>query len=234
MGNDSKQVNEIQTMLSTYLKSKERDVRQTPKPASNKRDSSQLSPPLQTNPKKANMDTENQSDLVHGNGTTTIPSNSPVPISSRVLTDIVGPIVQEVWELKESVHLDYSKLYNNYSRLEGNYSKLEGIITSQQQVISKLETTISTKQKEVTVNLTVKIEENTANINAYIRENKWLCKENTELKDRLTKIELSQLDNNLIISGMQEQLWEGNDTTKEHVYDTIAVAMGRKDQAEVL
>ena len=153
---------------------------------------------------------------------------------SRVLKDLVGPIVQEVRELKESVHSDYNKLYNNYSKLDGSYSKLEDIITSQQQIISKLETTISTTQKEVADNLTLKIEENTANIKAYIRENKRLSKENIELKDRLTKIELSQIGNNVIISSMQEQSWENYATTKERVCDIIVATMGGEDRSAVL
>ena len=136
--------------------------------------------------------------------------------------------------MKESVHSDYNKLYNNYAKLEGSYSKLEDIITSQQQVISKLETTISTKQKEVADNLTLKIKENTVKIKAYIRENKRLSKENIELNDRLTKIELSQIGNNIIISSMQEQSWENYAITKERVHDTIVAAMGGEDRSTAL
>ena len=57
-------------------------------------------------------------------------------------------------------------------------------------------------------------------------ENKQLHKKNTVLKDRIVKIELNQLGNNVIITGMQEQHWENYETTKERVYDTIAAAMG--------
>ena len=88
------------------------------------------------------MDAEHLGSI-QSNGTTA-QTNLPVPISSRVLKDLVGPIVQEVRELKESVHSDYNKLYNNYTKLKGSYSKSEDI-TPSQQVISKLETTINTK-----------------------------------------------------------------------------------------
>ena len=55
-----------------------------------------------------------------------------------------------------------------------------------------------------------------------MEENKQLKKkENKDLKERLTKIELAQLGNNVIISGMQEQCWESYSTTKDRVYDTI-------------
>ena len=176
MQNDTKQANGKQRKLSTYLSTVDKYQKHTPK--SNKRDSSQLISPTQTNPKKANMDAEHR-ESIQGNSTT-VQTNLLVPISSRVLKDLVGPIVQEVRELKELVHSDYNKLYN-YSKLEGSYLKLEDIITSQQQVISKLETTISTKQKEVADDLTLKIKENTANIKAYIRENKRLSKETLNL-----------------------------------------------------
>ena len=72
------------------------------------------------------------------------------------------------------------------------------------------------------------------NIDTFIEENKRLSKENHELKEHLTKIELSQLGNKVIITGMQEQPWESYDTTKERQYDTIAAAMGTQDQALAL
>ena len=137
MQNDSEQVNEKQTTLSSYITTKEKDVRQTPKLTSTtyKRDSSQLNQLMQTYPKKANIETDTVTDSLQSNGTAT-PLNSPAPITSHVLKDLVGPIIQEVRDLRESVHSDYNKLYHNYSKLEGSYSKLEDIITSQQQVIN--------------------------------------------------------------------------------------------------
>ena len=92
------------------------------------------------------------------------------------MKDLVGPIIQEVRDLKESVHSGYDKLYHNYSKLEGSYSKLEDIITSQQQVITKLESTIGTQQKKATDKLSKKIEQNTVNIDIFIMENKRLSK----------------------------------------------------------
>ena len=71
-----------------------------------------------------------------------------------------------------------------------------------------------------------KIDHNSSKLAEVGAENKQLCKENTALKERIVKIELNQLGNNVIIMGMQEQRWENYETTKERVYDTIAVAMG--------
>ena len=63
-------------------------------------------------------------------------------------------------------------------------------------------------------------------------ENRKLRRENSELKERLNMIELSQLRNNVIISRMPEQPWESYSTTKECVYDSIASAMGGEDLTE--
>ena len=54
------------------------------------------------------------------------------------------------------------------------------------------------------------------------------------LKERLNKIELTQLRNNVIISGIQEQPWEGYSMTKERVYETIASAMGEENLEETM
>ena len=67
-------------------------------------------------------------------------------------------------------------------------------------------------------------------MNTCVAENKNLKKANETLKERLTQIELAQLENNVIISGMQEQPRETYDTTKERVIDTIVAAMGCEDQ----
>ena len=61
-----------------------------------------------------------------------------------------------------------------------------------------------------------------------------LRKENKNLKKRLTKIELAQLGNNVIIRGMQEQRWKSFSMTKDRVYNTIAAAMGGDDLAATL
>ena len=66
------------------------------------------------------------------------------------------------------------------------------------------------------------------------KKNKLLRKENKDLKERLTKMELAQLANNIIISGMQEKRWKIYSTTKDRVYDTIAAAMGGDDLAATL
>ena len=103
--------------------------------------------------------------------------------------------------LKDSVHSDYAKL--------------EGIISTQQMTIARLESLISTQQQELIGDISNKMENTNSQILNCLEENHLLWKENHELKERLNKIELTQLGNNVIISGMQEQPWEGYTTTKE-------------------
>ena len=135
------------------------------------------------------------------------------------IPSVLQEIIKEVCEIKESVHKDYSDLHTDYD-------KLKSMITSQQEVISKLEETITTNQHDMANKLMEKIDHNSSKLADVAEENKQLHKENIALKDRIVKIELNQLGNNVIITGMQEQHWENYETTKERVYDTIAAAMG--------
>ena len=85
---------------------------------------------LKSSPSTGTTDTE----IKH-----TTPSPSTLD-QATLLKDIVGPLVNEVRDLKNSV--------------QAEYSKLEGIITNQQQTINKLEVTITTKQRETSLELT--------------------------------------------------------------------------------
>ena len=61
-------------------------------------------------------------------------------------------------------------------------------------------------------------------------ENQNLCKENKELWDRLAKVELTQLSNNIIITGIQEGPFEPYHTTKLRVYEMIATTIDSGDK----
>ena len=147
------------------------------------------------------------------------PSPKNTQLSSSHVNNIVEPLIQEMRVLKDSVHNDYAKL--------------EGIISTQT-TIARLESTISTQQRELSSDLSDKMEKTNSQIPDCLEENHLLWKENHELKERLNKIELTQLGNNVIISGMQEQSWEGYTTTKERVYATIASAMGGNNLEETM
>ena len=247
---------EKQTTLTSYIR---QTYNKSPNPTTQlkKRDISNLSlPDIEPNQKKANMNTEeHQKDIasMHPKQCTSItkpfkenasrpveqemnPSNSTTShlaaansddgaystpslentqLPSSLVNNIVQPLIQEIRLLKDSVHNDYAKL--------------EGIISTQQMIIARLESTISTQQQELSSNLSDKMEKTNSQILNCLEENCLLWKENHELKERLNKIELTQLGNNVIISGMQEQPWEGYTTTKERVYETIASAMGESN-----
>ena len=97
---------------------------------------------LSTNPvhqprKNINDNSLDQLKNSSSTSTTELETNHSKPSSATLdqvslLKDIVGPLVNEVRDLKDS--------------MQAEYSKLEGIITSQQQTINKLEVTITTKQ----------------------------------------------------------------------------------------
>ena len=86
---------------------------------------------------------------------------------------------------------------------------------------------------ELMQTLTSKIYVNTTNINQLLEENRKLEKENSDLQERLTKIEVTQLSNNIILSGMPEAPWERYETTKERVIEAIASTMGSKDDEAI-
>ena len=217
--NNNKNSNKKQTTISAYISNKSESTTPTLK-----RTSSNLSPSnLTHHRKKPNMDIlpENKPDLSKGTTgseeeddskgitrteKTTIPEEGKSTISedlpsALLINNIVGLLIQEMHVLRESVHSDYNRLHMDYF-------KLEGIITTQQEVISKLEASITIQQKNVSTVLTKKTCENDHKINTCLEENKLLRKENKDLKERLTRIELAQLGNNVIISGMQDQRWK--------------------------
>ena len=65
-------------------------------------------------------------------------------------------------------------------------------------------------------------------------ENQSLHKENASLKERVSGIELNQVRNNIIISGVPESKWEPCDTTVTRVHDTIASAISSGDIDQAL
>ena len=78
--------------------------------------------------------------------------------------------------------------------------------------------------------LLYKIDLNSTNINHLLEENRRLQRENTDLQDRLTRIETTQLNNNIVINGMPEQSWEPYEVTKEQITEVIASSMGLTDE----
>ena len=96
--------------------------------------------------------------------------------------------------------------------MEQNYNKLENSITIQQMGlatdISRLETVITNQKKEIVSEINEKVEVNATDIQKLVTENTHLRVECDGLKVRLSKIESSQLSNNVIVMGIPEQTWE--------------------------
>ena len=78
-----------------------------------------------------------------------------------------------------------------------------------------------------------KVEVNAIYIQKLVTENKYLRVECNGLKNRLSKIETSQLSNNVIVTGIPEQTWEPYECTKQRVYDTISSAIATSDPSKV-
>ena len=71
-------------------------------------------------------------------------------------------------------------------------------------------------------------------IDSVLKRNNSLEKENIVLKNRLDKIEMNQLSNNVIITGIAEQAWETYEHTKQRVRDTMVASLGdRANPSEI-
>ena len=118
---------------------------------------------------------------------------------SNQITKITGPILEEFKSLKETIK-------TTTSQMEQNYNKLENSITIQQKGlatdISRLETAITNQKKEIVSEINEKVEVNAIDILKLVTENKHLRVECDGLKDRLSKVETSQLSNDVIVMGI--------------------------------
>ena len=135
--------------------------------------------------------------------------------STSAFKNIIEPLIEEMRKLRGSVHQDIHDI--------------QTVVSNQQKDLTQLEECLTDSQNEIKSHLTTKVEQNTRNVKLVMEENKMLRKENNHLKDRISKIEQIQLDNNIIISGQPEQPWETYDSTKERVFDMTAVTMTSLD-----
>ena len=132
--------------------------------------------------------------------------------SGENLKELIGPLVSEM------------KLFND------KITKLQVDVTAQKlevkEEIHKLEQSLITQRDQITEDLTKGIADNQRSICTILKENKELKQENQVLKERLDQIEINQLSNNLIITGIPENTWESYSHTKQRVTDTIASSFG--------
>ena len=132
------------------------------------------------------------------------------------LERVIGPLVTEVKLLRES--------------MDEKYTKLETVIEKQKEDMSKdiekIEKTLESHKAEISSNINSNNDLTTARINSIINENKKLRQVNVKLLERIQRIESQQLSNNVIITGISENPWEGYEVTKQRVCDTIAASIG--------
>ena len=113
------------------------------------------------------------------------------------LQKALGPLLNEFRSLRDSVKSDYADLKQ----------------------------TIIKQKEDLQKELVHKIDNNTKQLSLISDENKLLCKENTELKSRLDKIEQGQLRNNVLVTEIQEGPYEQYSTTKLRIQEMIAVTI---------
>ena len=114
-------------------------------------------------------------------------------------------ILHEFKSLKDTID-------NWVTRLEVAITKQEEKFTKE---LHKLEDAILKNRSEIATEIKNKVEKNTLDMQHIMNENKYLCKENSSLKDRMSRLEAAQLCNNVTITGIPEQQWEPYEATKQ-------------------
>ena len=91
--------------------------------------------------------------------------------------------------------------------------------------LGKLHESIAGQKQEITATVERKIEASNEKLEQVLKENILLKKSNSVLQECLSRIESTQLDNNVILTGIQEQQWEKFEITWQRVIDVIAEAL---------
>ena len=91
--------------------------------------------------------------------------------------------------------------------------------------IGKLQESITSQKRELSNAVEQKIEHTNQRLEQVLKQNTSLKKTNIELQDHLTRIETTQLNNNVMLTGIHEQQWEKFEITKQRVIDVIAEAL---------
>ena len=173
--------------------------------------------PIQGDSKTPNPAATGQLEEENGIERNAGPSNTSSIENTKRTTSIddinttIGTLVEEMRNLRQSVHHDILDLQR---------------VVSQQKVdITQMEQSVKEAKQEIKDLLIEKIDNNTHNIQRIMNENKILKTENEKLKDRMNRLEKLQLENNVLISGQPEEAWEPYDRTKGIVLDTILTSL---------
>ena len=175
-------------------------------------------------PSKTKKGITNVVDNMNGSNSSKINNMEDVPAiiesahrsETSELERVIGPLVTEVKLLRESMDEKYTKLETALEKQKEDMSK----------DIEKIEKTLDSHKAEISSNINSNKELTTARINSIINENKKLRQVNVKLLERIQRIESQQLSNNVIITGISENPWEGYEVTKQRVCDTIAASIG--------
>ena len=101
------------------------------------------------------------------------------------------------------------------------------VITSQKNEMSnklgKLHKSIACQKQEITATVERKIEVSNEKLEQVLKENISLKKSNSALQECLSRIESTQLENNVILTGIQEQQWEKFEITRQRVINVIGI-----------
>ena len=128
-------------------------------------------------------------------------NNDSNQVSDKNLEGALGPLVQQIKLLREFFD-------DKYSCLDDKYTRLETAITSQKNEVSielsKLQDSVTNQKKELTITVEQKMETANKKLEQVLKENISLKKTNVELLDSLAKIKTMQLDNNVMLTGIQE------------------------------
>ena len=169
----------------------------------------QKKPNIQTSSTPPSLPMDNKKDI-HSDD---LDATKLADAAQTAIKEATAPILSEIQLLRETVHSDYKKLHTNYTELKDS---------------------ITSKSNKVAESLNKKIDANTEKITQMIDENRLLWRENASLKDCVSSLELNQVWNNIIISGILESKWEPYDTTVARVHDTIAAAISTGDIDQAL
>ena len=135
---------------------------------------------------------------------------------------ILGPLMKEFKLLREIVDKNYVKLDEVQRGMSLHQSK-------DSQELHNLEHAISIQRAEIIEEIGEKLENTNWKMETILLENKYLKKENQNLREHLDQLKIAHLSNNVIITGIEEQTWEVAEVTKQRVYDTIATTIDSPD-----
>ena len=133
---------------------------------------------------------------------------STTEVQSTHLSQLIQPIMNEFKSLKDT-------MISQKSDISEEINRLKKVITSQ--------------KSEIINEINIKVDTNSKSILKVLDENQELRR---ELKEHVSKIEMAQLSNNIIVTGIPEQPFETYEKTKQRLYDVIAEAIKNSDPTQ--